>query len=64
MAVAALKAGAADYVVKTPGDEFFDLLRQRLPQRMEQVRLRRQAAEAEEAMRDAPASGSRRCSAR
>ncbi|MBW6528357.1 response regulator [Sphingomonas sp. RHCKR7] len=26
VAVAALRAGAADYVVKTPGDDFFDLL--------------------------------------
>lgn len=30
VAVAALKAGAADYVVKSPGDPFFDLLAQTL----------------------------------
>lgn len=51
VAVAALKAGAADYVVKTVSDEFFDLLDNAFTQALEQVRLRRQTAEAEEALR-------------
>jgi CheY-like chemotaxis protein len=51
IAVAALKAGAADYVVKTPGEEFFDLLENAFQAALEQVRLRRQAAEAQEAIR-------------
>ena len=51
IAVAALKAGAADYVVKVVGDEFFELLDSAFTQALEQVRLRRQAAEAEEALR-------------
>jgi two-component sensor histidine kinase len=51
VAVSALKAGAADYVVKVVGDEFFDLLDSAFTQALEQVRLRRQAAEAEEALR-------------
>jgi len=51
VAVAALKAGAADYVVKVVGEEFFDLLESAFDLALEQVRLRRQAAEAEEALR-------------
>lgn len=51
VAVAALKAGAADYVVKAVGEEFFDLLDSAFDSALEQVRLRRQAAEAEEALR-------------
>jgi two-component sensor histidine kinase len=51
VAVAALKAGAADYVVKVVSDEFFDLLDNAFTQALEQVRLRRQTAEAEEALR-------------
>ena len=51
IAVAALKAGAVDYVVKTPGEEFFDLLENAFGAAMEQVRLRRQALDAEEALR-------------
>lgn len=51
VAVAALKAGAADYVVKVVSDEFFDLLDNAFAQALEQVRLRRQTAEAEEALR-------------
>ncbi|CAN7471135.1 response regulator [Phenylobacterium sp. LjRoot219] len=51
VAVAALKAGAADYVVKVVSDEFFDLLDNAFSQALEQVRLRRQTAEAEEALR-------------
>ena len=51
VAVAALKAGAADYVVKVVGEEFFDLLDSAFNQALEQVRLRRQAADAEDALR-------------
>jgi two-component sensor histidine kinase len=40
IAVAALKAGAADYVVKTVGDDFFDLLASSFHQALEKVRLR------------------------
>lgn len=51
VAVSALKAGAVDYVVKTPGEDFFDLLQSAFEQAMEQVRLRREKLEAEEALR-------------
>jgi two-component sensor histidine kinase len=51
VAVAALKAGAADYVVKTPGEEFFDLLDSAFRSALEQVRLHRLAAQADEALR-------------
>lgn len=51
VAVSALKAGAADYVVKVVSDEFFDLLDNAFTQALEQVRLRRQTADAEEALR-------------
>ena len=51
VAVAALKAGAADYVVKTVGPEFFELLESAFDQAMEQVRLRRAKEEAEAALR-------------
>lgn len=49
VAVAALKAGAADYVVKSVGDDFFDLLANSFRQTLEQVRLRsaKEAVEAE-----------------
>ena len=49
VAVAALKAGAADYVTKTAGGEFMDLLTAALDQAMQSVRLQRakEAAEAE-----------------
>ncbi len=49
VAVAALKAGASDYVVKTVGGEFLDLLEAALKQACEAVKLRRakEAAEAE-----------------
>jgi two-component sensor histidine kinase len=40
IAVAALKAGAADYVVKTVGDDFFDLLAQAFDQTLAAVRMR------------------------
>ncbi len=51
VAVAALKAGAADYVVKVVGEEFFDLLDSAFVQALEQVRLKRQTEAAEEALR-------------
>jgi two-component sensor histidine kinase len=51
VAVTALKAGAADYVVKVVGDEFFDLLDSAFTQALEQVRLRHQTSAAEEALR-------------
>ncbi len=51
VAVAALKAGAADYVVKTPGEDFFDLLDSAFQQALSQVRLQRAKAEAEAALR-------------
>ena len=51
VAVGALKAGAADYVVKTPGAEFFELLDNAFQQALSQVRLHRAKLEAEEALR-------------
>lgn len=50
VAVAALKAGAADYVVKSVGEEFFDLLQNAFDQALEQVKLRRSHAEAQAAL--------------
>jgi two-component sensor histidine kinase len=47
VAVSALKAGASDYVVKSVGEEFFDLLEGALEQAFEQVELRRRHAKAE-----------------
>ncbi len=53
LAVAALKAGAADYVVKSTADDFQDLLASALNQAMAQVRLRRERDAAEEALGEA-----------
>ncbi len=50
-AVAALKAGAADYVVKTVGEDFFDLLANTFIHAIRQVRLSRANQEAEAALR-------------
>ncbi|MBX3479766.1 MAG: response regulator [Caulobacter sp.] len=50
VAVAALKAGADDYVVKTVGDDFFDLLDRSFRHALEQVALRRARDEAEAAV--------------
>ncbi len=50
VAVAALKAGAADYVVKSIDGDFFDLLDNAFRQALEQVRLRREKNAAEEAL--------------
>ena len=51
VAVAALKAGAADYVVKTLGDEFVDRLELAFSQALATVRLERAKAEAEDALK-------------
>lgn len=50
-AVAALKAGAVDYVVKTVGEDFFDLLHNTFIQALRQVRLRRANEEAQAALK-------------
>ena len=55
LAVAALKAGAADYVVKSGSDDFTDLLASSLRQAVEQVRLRRERDAATEALSTANA---------
>jgi len=51
IAVAALKAGAADYVVKTIGDDFFDLLDASFGQVLDRSRLAQEKARAEEDLR-------------
>ncbi|MGI4877308.1 MAG: sensor histidine kinase [Janthinobacterium lividum] len=51
IAVAALKAGAIDYVVKTVGDDFFDLLTNAFDTALSAVALKAQKAEAEVALR-------------
>ncbi len=51
VAVAALKAGASDYVVKTVGDEFIPLLAAAIEQSMQAVRLRRARDEAVDELR-------------
>jgi len=51
VAVAALKAGAADYVVKTIGEDFFDLLANALGQVLERASLERGKAEVEAQLR-------------
>ncbi len=55
LAVAALKAGAADYVVKSTADDFQDLLANALTQAIAQVRLRRERDAAQHALEDANA---------
>jgi two-component sensor histidine kinase len=55
IAVAALKAGAADYVVKSGADDFQDLLANALNQALDQVRLRRERDAAERALGEANA---------
>lgn len=52
IAVSALKAGAADYVVKSVGDEFFDLLAASFALALERQTLLRQRAEAERALQE------------
>ena len=51
IAVAALKAGAADYVVKTVGEDFFDLLAASFAQVLDRSRLAQEKARAEEDLR-------------
>jgi two-component sensor histidine kinase len=53
IAVAALKAGAVDYVIKDVGGVFLDLLRSAITGALEQVRLRRDKEAAEREMREA-----------
>jgi len=52
IAVAALKAGAIDYVVKIVGNDFFDLLARAIEQALVQVSLRREKERAEEQLRE------------
>lgn len=51
VAVAAIKAGASEYVVKSTGDDFVGLLEQAFGQALTRRRLEEQKAEAEEALR-------------
>jgi len=51
VAVAALKAGAADYVVKSVGEDFVDLLDSAFTAALDQVQLRRDKASIEQALR-------------
>ncbi|MEX6940381.1 histidine kinase dimerization/phosphoacceptor domain -containing protein, partial [Pseudomonas aeruginosa] len=51
IAVAALKAGAADYVVKTVGDDFFDLLAASFEQVRARSMLEQEKASAEADLR-------------
>ena len=51
VAVAALKAGAAEYVVKSVGGDFVDLLEKAFDQALSKAELGRQKAAAEEALR-------------
>ncbi|KQT54166.1 two-component system sensor histidine kinase/response regulator [Aureimonas sp. Leaf454] len=52
IAIAAMKAGASDYVVKSIGDDFFDLLAGSLHQALERRQLRRDKEDAERALRE------------
>jgi len=52
VAVAALKAGAVDFVVKAIGDDFFDLLARAIDQALVQVSLRAEKERAEAALRE------------
>jgi two-component sensor histidine kinase len=51
VAVAALKAGAADYIVKTVGEDFFDLLANTFNQTLENAQLRSAKERVEEELR-------------
>ena len=53
IAIAALKAGAADYVIKDVGGVFIELLQRAIDNALEQDRMRRQKREAEREMREA-----------
>jgi two-component sensor histidine kinase len=50
--VAALKAGAIDYVVKTVGEDFFDLLARAIDQALVAVRLQSEKEQAEAQLRE------------
>lgn len=52
VAVAALKAGAIDYVVKTIGEEFFDLLERAIAQGIARVRIHAEKEQAEARLRE------------
>jgi two-component sensor histidine kinase len=52
VAVAALKAGAVDYVVKTVGEDFFDLLDRAIDQALVASRLREEKERAEAQLRE------------
>jgi two-component sensor histidine kinase len=52
IAVAALKAGAIDYVVKTVGEEFFDRLARAISQGIERMRIEAERNRAEEQLRE------------
>lgn len=53
IAIAALKSGAVDFVVKSIGDDFFDLLARTFTQALEKVALARAKAKAEQELRAA-----------
>ncbi|ATE63690.1 response regulator [Rhizorhabdus dicambivorans] len=55
LAVAALKAGAIDYVVKTVNADYFDLLGQAIAQALATVSLRREKEAAEQQLRESHA---------
>lgn len=55
VAVAALKAGAADFVIKAVGEDFFDLLASAFDQALERVALLKAKARAEQELRAANA---------
>jgi len=55
IAITALKGGATDYVVKTVGEEFFDLLANSFEQALQVVALQRAKAAAENDLREANA---------
>ena len=52
VAVAALKAGAIDYIVKTVGEEFFDLLARAIEQGMARMRMLMEKEQAEARLRE------------
>ncbi|HEX3939513.1 MAG TPA: histidine kinase dimerization/phosphoacceptor domain -containing protein [Xanthobacteraceae bacterium] len=52
VAVAALKSGATDYVLKTVGEEFFELLGTAIDQALEKARLQRDRDRAEREVRE------------
>lgn len=55
LAVAALKAGAIDYVLKTADADYFDLLGEAIEQALSTVRLRAEHARAEQQLRESNA---------